>query len=155
MNPERAEAFIRFLDEFHRVRGRISLGLSRIYPENLNGMEIVVLNAVAGAAQPPTVPQIGRSLGHARQVIQRAANSLVESGLIETVPNPDHKRAHRLVPTDRGRAVKQEADRRGLERAGQITEGLDSAVIERGREALHAIREALERNIREDDSLVR
>jgi DNA-binding MarR family transcriptional regulator len=147
MNRERAETFIRFLDEYYRLRGRIALGLYHVYAEDLTQIEVVVLNAVAGAAQPPTVPQIGRSLGHARQVIQRAATSLMQRGLITTVHNPDHKRAHRLVPTDLGRAAKRQADLEGLKMADRMTEGLGTEVIENGRAALQMIREVLEKNI--------
>lgn len=151
MDHDRAASFIAFLDEFHRVRGRITVALSGMFDEGLSDMEVVVFNAVAGASSPPTVPQIGRSLGHARQVIQRAANTLIERGLIETVANPDHKRAHRLVPTERGRIAKQIADRRGLEQADRMTAGLDRELIENGRAALHAIREVLEQNIRRSE----
>ena len=49
---------------------------------------MLVLSAVAGALSPPTVPQIGRSLGHPRQVIQRIADALVARGLIGFEDNP-------------------------------------------------------------------
>jgi DNA-binding MarR family transcriptional regulator len=150
MDDARAGSFIRFLDEFHRVRGRIAEGMADAYEERFSDVEGVVLNAVAGAASPPTVPQIGRSLGHARQVIQRAANALIERGLIATVPNPDHKRAHRLVATERGLAIKRQADRRGLELAKRITSGLDQQVIDDACAALHTMREALENNLRHE-----
>lgn len=87
---ERAASFIRFLDAFHRLRGRIQSAFSGAAGDlGLTELESIVLNAVTGSATPPTVPQIGRSLGHARQVVQRAANQLVDRGLIEAVPNPD------------------------------------------------------------------
>lgn len=146
---DRATAFITFLDEVHRLRGRMHSALGNSYGHmGLTNTEIVVLNAVVGAATPPTVPRIGRSLGHARQVIQRAANALIERGLIEQTPNPDHKRAHRLVPTALGREAKREADRRGLEAAWQITEGLEAEYIDGARQALREIRKTLEANMR-------
>lgn len=142
-------SFVRFLDEFARLRGRIHTAFADVEEEGaLSDLESVVLNAVAGARAPPTVPQIGRSLGHARQVIQRAANALAARGLIEAVPNPDHKRAHRLVATDAGRALKARHDERGVHRAAVLTEGLELEMIESGAAALHRIRECLERNLR-------
>lgn len=150
---QRAVSFIRFLDEFARLRGRIQTAFEVVEEEGaLSDLESVVLNAVAGAASPPTVPQIGRSLGHARQVIQRAANALTARGLIATVPNPDHKRAHRLVATDAGSALKAKHDERGMLRAAALTDGLELETIETGVAALHRIRECLERNLRRHDA---
>ncbi len=148
---ERAASFVRFLDEFARLRGRIQSAFDAVHVETgLSELDLVVLNAVTGAALPPTVPQIGRSLGHARQVIQRAANSLIERGLIETVPNPDHKRAHRLVATPDGLALKAEADRAGLARGAALTLGLEVQTIEQAVGALRQIRESLETNLRRE-----
>lgn len=43
------------------------------------------------AAGSLTIPQIARRLGVSRQNEQRVVNDLVEAGLAEYVPNPDHK----------------------------------------------------------------
>jgi alkylation response protein AidB-like acyl-CoA dehydrogenase len=92
-DTKRAQLLIQFLDEIARTRGRVT----SVFAEGrtaigLSDLEMIVLNAVFGAGSPPTVPQIGRSLGHARQVIQRAANTLVDKGLktawiIDTQPH--------------------------------------------------------------------
>lgn len=79
---------------------------------DLSRIDIMVLSATVDARTPPTVPQIGRSLGHARQVIQRSANVLVAKGFIEATANPDHKRAPLLVPTEAGRQAKAQVDGR-------------------------------------------
>ena len=83
-----------------RLQGRLKGAFtdSRL-STGLGETEMTVLNAVAEAPSPPTVPQIGRALGHPRQVIQRAANALITAGLIATRDNPDHKRAVLLIPT--------------------------------------------------------
>jgi DNA-binding MarR family transcriptional regulator len=149
MEDQRAASFVRFLDEFARLRGRVQTAFGAVDDDSgLSELESVVLNAVAGASAPPTVPQIGRSLGHARQVIQRAANALIARGLIEMVANPDHKRAHLLVPTQLGSARKAEADGKGMLRAAALTEGLELETIETGVAALRRIRESLEHNLR-------
>jgi DNA-binding MarR family transcriptional regulator len=108
----------------------------------------VVFNAVAGAALPPTVPQIGRSLGHARQVVQRAATRLVDRGLATWIDNPDHKRAQRLVATAEGQALKARADAEGLRTAAALVEGLDPALIDSTARSVRSIREHLEAKIR-------
>lgn len=74
----------------------------------LGEMELTVLTATVNAASPPTVAQIGRSLGHPRQVVQRAANRLAELGLVSFAANPDHKRASILIATPAGAELKAE-----------------------------------------------
>lgn len=146
---KRSHHFIALLDELARTRGRTIVAFREIHQgQALSELESVVLNAVVGAMRPPTVPQIGRSLGHARQVIQRATDGLVERGLIATADNPDHKRARLLVPTDAGRAIKATADAHGLALAEALTEGLDTETIVRATASLHAIREVIEANLR-------
>jgi DNA-binding MarR family transcriptional regulator len=70
----------------------------------------LVLSATFDSRVPPTVPQIGRNLGYARQLVQRVVNELVEEGLIQTVPNPHHKRAVLLEPTEEAHAIKRQAE---------------------------------------------
>ena len=51
-------------DELIRLNGRMkALFAGARRPEGLNDSESTVLNAVVEADRPPTVPQIGRSLG--------------------------------------------------------------------------------------------
>ena len=52
--------------------------------------------------EPLTVAAIARNMGLARQSVQRTADLLVEQGLCEYLPNPAHRRAKLLSPTDRG-----------------------------------------------------
>lgn len=145
----RAILFIRLLDEIARARGRISSAFADGRTlSGLSDLEMVVLNAVTGAAHPPTVPQIGRSLGHARQVIQRAAAALVAQGLAQWIANPDHKRAHRLAATEAGTAIKAEADAHGLAVAERITATMDAGVLEQAVSSLRLVRERLEADAR-------
>lgn len=52
-----------------------------------------------------TIAEIARrvGLGLARQSVQRTADVLVEAGWAEYLPNPQHRRANLLQPTDKGR----------------------------------------------------
>jgi DNA-binding MarR family transcriptional regulator len=137
------------VDETSRLTGR----LKSVFAESrqsvgLNDSEIMVLNAVVEADQPPTVAQIGRSLGHARQLIQRAANSLRDAGLIELADNPDHKRAPLLIPSDDGIALKRETDLRAEEIAEQLMPALDENGVREATVALRALRKQLETRLR-------
>ena len=49
-----------------------------------------------------TVAAIARSMGLARQSVQRIADVLVVEGLAEFIPNPAHKRAKLLSSTEKG-----------------------------------------------------
>lgn len=114
----------------------------------LTEVENIVLTAVTGASHPPTVPQIGRSLGHPRQVIQRAADALVVRGLIDWRDNPDHKRARLLTATVEGERLRHLADVAGLERAAQFSCGIDPDLLAATVAGLRTIRESIETNLR-------
>lgn len=137
-------------DELIRLGGRMKAtfaGARR--EEGLGDSEMSVLSAVVEAERPPTVPQIGRSYGQPRQLIQRAANSLMVSGLIEAAPNPDHKRAVLLRPTEKGLTLKRRIDARADAIAAEIIgERLDPALIREATAALNTIRRELEARLR-------
>ena len=108
-------------DELIRLNGRLkSLFAEARRGAGLGDSEMGVLNAVVEADRAPTVPQIGRSFGQPRQLVQRAANSLMAAGLIEAVPNPDHKRAVLLCATDKGLTLKREVDGRADAKAAEV-----------------------------------
>ena len=52
--------------------------------------------------EPRTVAEIGRRMGMTRQGVQRVADLLVEHGLAEYRPNPNHRRAKLLACTEAG-----------------------------------------------------
>lgn len=136
-------------DELIRLNGRLkSVFADARRGAGLGDSELGVLNAVVEADRPPTVPQIGRSFGQPRQIVQRAANSLVAAGLIEAVPNPDHKRALLLRPTERGIALKREMDAKADALASAVAEGIDAKSMRAATEALRAIRKQLETQLR-------
>jgi DNA-binding MarR family transcriptional regulator len=54
---------------------------------------------------PATVAKIARTLGLARQSVQRVADVLEEAGLTRYEDNPKHRRARLVVLTGKGRAA--------------------------------------------------
>ncbi len=76
--------------------------------ETLTRLERLVLLSITEAGRPMTASQIGRNLGHSRQVVQRAANQLVALSLLKKLPNPDHKTSALLEPTEKGREFEQQ-----------------------------------------------
>ncbi|MFJ8019391.1 MarR family winged helix-turn-helix transcriptional regulator [Streptomyces sp. NPDC096311] len=133
------------VDEILRTRGRLLSATAEFgAEEGLTGAQGLVLTVVAQSAKSSTVPQIGRSLGYTRQAVQRTADSLVESGLIEFVDNPDHKRARLLVLTERGVSVHAAVERRGRAWQARIAEGIDPAALASAAETLRELRTRLE-----------
>lgn len=131
-------------DAVARLHGRLreSFAAARA-GSGLSDMEHTVLAAVVEAGRAPTVPQIGRALGHPRQVIQRAANALQAAGLIAPAPNPDHKRAALLIATDQGRAVQAAANRKASRVADGLRRTIPAADVAEATRLLTAIRDAL------------
>lgn len=136
-------------DELIRLNGRMkALFAGARRPDGLGDSELSVLNAVVEADRPPTVPQIGRSFGQPRQLVQRAANSLIDAGLIEAAPNPDHKRAVLLRATAQGIALKRGIDARADEIAATIAAGVDAENVRTATAALRVVRKQLEERLR-------
>lgn len=136
--------------ECYMLHGRLS-GLFAAIKDSagLSGVEAMTLYATVDSQQPVTVPQIGRSLGHARQVIQRAAHELEQRGLVETRDNPGHKRAAFLVPTDAGRKVKAGFEAAGNDVAKTLVGGMDVATIRATHAGLNKLRRNVEERARE------
>ncbi|MEE1817787.1 MarR family winged helix-turn-helix transcriptional regulator [Streptomyces sp. SP18ES09] len=67
---------------------------------------------VLGAVLPGTLPVAGiaRAMGITRQSVQRVADLLVREGLAAYEPNPAHRRAKLLAPTEAGRAAVHRID---------------------------------------------
>ncbi len=136
-------------DELIRLGGRLkTLFADARRSEGLNDSELAVLNAVVEADRPPTVPQIGRSFGQSRQIVQRAANSLIKAGLIEPLPNPDHKRAMLLQATAEGVVLKRGIDERAAAIAGEVAGAIDDAAVREATAALRVIRKGMEAQLR-------
>ncbi|MER5973526.1 MarR family winged helix-turn-helix transcriptional regulator [Streptomyces sp. NPDC002055] len=72
-------------------------------PAGLTAAWWQVLGAVLG--EPLPVSGIARAMGITRQSVQRIADLLVGKGLAEYVPNPAHRRAKLLRPTEEGLAA--------------------------------------------------
>ncbi|MER6673764.1 helix-turn-helix domain-containing protein [Streptomyces sp. NPDC000983] len=77
-------------------------------PAGLTAAWWQVLGAVL--PEPLTVSGIARDMGITRQSVQRIADLLVERGLAEYRPNPAHRRAKLLAPTEEGLAAVRRID---------------------------------------------
>lgn len=81
----------------------LGIGEQLARPAGLTAALWQVLAAVLRS--PLSVADISREIGTTRQSVQRIADILVEEGLAGYLPNPAHRRAKLLNPTDEGRAA--------------------------------------------------
>lgn len=94
-----------------RLSGDLSSSGDRLVSDlGLTSARWQVLGVVS--ERPATAAAIARELGLARQSVLRSARRLVDDGLAELVPNPDHRRARRLRPTALGERALAEVRRR-------------------------------------------
>ena len=150
MGTEHPHPLSYLADEVLRLHGRLLAANSDLgAADGLTGAQVLVLTAVVNAGRPPTVPQIGRSLGHTRQSVQRIADALTARGLLAGKENPDHKRAPLLIPTEAGRAAHRRFDERGQAWIARVTQGIDADDIISATETLRALRTRMESDLAE------
>ncbi|MCP9209224.1 MarR family winged helix-turn-helix transcriptional regulator [Streptomyces sp. NEAU-Y11] len=119
----------------------VSERLSR--PAGLTAARWQVLGAVL--EEPLPVAGIARAMGITRQSVQRVADLLVDAGLAVYLPNPAHRRAKLLAPTEAGLTAVRAIVPGHREFAGQLAEQLGGAAgLAEVREALRRLTEALD-----------
>jgi DNA-binding MarR family transcriptional regulator len=69
-------------------------------PAGLTATRWQVLGAVLN--EPLTQAEIARRMGITRQSVQRTSTQLIEDGMIQLMPNPSHRKAMLLSPTEKG-----------------------------------------------------
>ena len=144
--------FIRIINEVVRIHSRTRAVFAAVETETgLGVLELSVLSFVAEARTPFTVAALGRSLGHPRQVIQRAANALVDQGLLKLEDNPQHKRAKVLATTSDGREMKARADARAEEIAREMVRTLSVDACDEIVAQLRLVRMDMDRYIARKD----
>ncbi|MER5277518.1 MarR family winged helix-turn-helix transcriptional regulator [Streptomyces sp. NPDC002809] len=114
---------------FH-LNGRfLSVAEKLAAPAGLTAAWWQVLGAVI--TEPLPVSGIARSMGITRQAVQRIADLLVGKGLAEYVPNPAHRRAKLLRPTEEGRTAMSRINPGHAEFAARLAQELgDEAFTE-------------------------
>jgi DNA-binding MarR family transcriptional regulator len=85
---------------FHLNGQLLGLGEGFARPVGLTAAWWLVLGAVF--EEPKPVAQVAREIGVTRQSVQRIADVLVDRGLASYQPNPRHRRAKLLGPTQEG-----------------------------------------------------
>ncbi len=112
------------LDVF-RLNGRLLLAGDRLVSElGLTSARWQILGAIAYADRPQSVAWHARNMGVHRQGVQRIINELKKEGIVAFEPNPNHKRAHLIVLTQKGKDLYEAAIARQIPWVNELSEGL-------------------------------
>ncbi|AXK87401.1 MarR family transcriptional regulator [Nocardia farcinica] len=111
-------------------------------PAGLTAAWWQVLGAVL--REPLPVSGIARAMGITRQSVQRIADLLVDKGLAEYRPNPAHRRAKLVAPTEAGRAAVARIDPGHAARAAALAAHLGPTRLTEIVSALTDLTRALE-----------
>lgn len=84
-----------------------------------------VLGALSLADRALTVPQIARRMGLTRQSVHATVNRMVGDGLLELVPNADHRRSQLVRLTEAGRGGYAAIDARQAAWVNRLADGID------------------------------
>lgn len=146
MSPtSKREALNALIDEIFQANGRLLNEGDRLTAEmGLTGARWQVMAALDLESRPLTVAQIARRMGLQRQSVQRLANILVEQGILQYHPNPEHKRARLVAFTGKGRESFTRMDAMQLEWANQVTPRFSAEELEQAAQLLKRLRECLE-----------
>jgi DNA-binding MarR family transcriptional regulator len=112
--------------------------------EGLTSARWQVLGAIALAERPLTVPQIARRMGLTRQSVHATVKQLVRQGLVELLPNADHRRSQLVRLTDTGQARYAAIDERQMDWVNRLAAGIAPADLETTARVLDQLCERLD-----------
>ena len=98
--------------------------------EGLTSARWQVLGAIAVSERPLTVPQIARRMGLTRQSVHATTDRLLDNGLLDQVPNADHRRSPLLDLTESGRATYAAMDRLQVEWVNELARRIPKGDLE-------------------------
>ncbi|MFI6009747.1 MarR family winged helix-turn-helix transcriptional regulator [Streptomyces sp. NPDC051243] len=128
MSRERQDLLSRGALGVFRLNGQfLAVAEELARPAGLTAAWWQVLGAVLG--EPLPVAGVARAMGITRQSVQRIADLLVEKGLAEYRPNPAHRRAKLLAPTEEGRAAISRIDPGHAAFADRLAEAFGEAEL--------------------------
>jgi len=103
-----------------------------------------MLGSLALAGTPLTAPQIGEGMGVTRQGAQKQLNLLLEEGLVESHPNPAHRRSPLYALTPQGLSKYHRADALWAVKALELAELISADQASAATHILESIRRELQ-----------
>ena len=143
MSRARQDLFSRSAIGVFRLNGQfLAVAEELARPAGLTAAWWQVLGAVL--REPLPVAGVARAMGITRQSVQRIADLLVERGLAEYRPNPAHRRAKLLAPTEEGRAAIARIGPGHAAYADRLADAFGEAELAAAVEALERLSKALD-----------
>jgi DNA-binding MarR family transcriptional regulator len=140
--PTKAEKLTEVtLSVFHLNGLLIEWGDRFSAPHGITSARWQVLGAMALASQPASVPHIAASMGLTRQGVQKQIDLLVDDGLVESAPNPAHKRSPLYALTGQGAKLYQQLDARWNEHVQTLSDDFSAADLDAALRVLSALSE--------------
>ncbi len=115
-----------------------------VEPLGLTSARWQMLGAIALAGTPLTAPQVGEAMGVTRQGAQKQLNLLLGQGMVESRPNPAHRRSLLYVLTPQGREIYQQADELWASQAADLARLVPAAQAREATGTLEAILQQLQ-----------
>jgi DNA-binding MarR family transcriptional regulator len=149
------EAATGLIVEVFRMNGRLlAAGDELVGPVGLSSARWQVLGAIALSPMPLPVAHLARSMGLARQSVQRLVNEMMKDGLVQDAPNPNHRRAKLILLTDRGAKTHRAAMDRQAPWVEDLAGGLSPEAIISATGTLRKVRTRLESNVKRKETRV-
>jgi DNA-binding MarR family transcriptional regulator len=114
-----------------------------VQPLGLTSARWQMLGAIALAGEPLTAPQVGEVMGVSRQGAQKQLNLLLEQGLVESRPNPAHRRSPLYGLTAQGLELYRLAEQSWNARATALAARLPPARVRAATRTLESLRRRL------------
>jgi DNA-binding MarR family transcriptional regulator len=131
--------------EVFRLNGRLLTAGDRLVAGlGLTSARWQVLGAIAYSGSPQPVAWLARSMGLNRQGVQRIVNELHHEGFVGFKTNPNHRRAHFVVLTSRGKSAFVAANRLQKPWVNDLAEGLTPKDVATALRITRTLRERLE-----------
>jgi DNA-binding MarR family transcriptional regulator len=109
-----------------------------------------VLGAVALAGRPLTAPQIAAAMGITRQGVQKRLKPMLAAALLESRPNPHHRRAPLYALTKKGAQRYAAAEAIQTEWSNELAASFSTAELQTTSTALAALAERLRSQVDRD-----
>jgi DNA-binding MarR family transcriptional regulator len=142
--PEGEVATRVILSSFRATGRLLAAGDLLAADEGLTSARWQVLGAITLAGRALTVPQIARRMGLSRQSVHATVKRLVNDGLLELIPNEDHRRSQLVGLTEPGKAAYSAIDRRQIGWVNRLADGIGRSDLKTAARVLDELSSRLE-----------
>ena len=143
--PSKSDTLTELVLEIFRVNGLlIAAGDALVAETGLTSARWQVVGAIALQQGRAPVAHIANAMGLTRQAVQRIADELEKTGIVEFRDNPHHKRAKLVTLTAKGQALHEAAMRLQKPWVGALGAGVDHTALQATLNVLTHLRARLE-----------